>query len=162
MNLDEFEYAKKYISEGAYYFRKLRRLIELTEQKYDIVTNISPGTNFSSEIFYDLKPDYIENALTEMIDSKNLCNDTFHKCVDYCKPLMALNDETGSEILFYYYFLKVSITDISNQLYVGRKTCYRHLNKAISQLDSYLKESGQYNIKGSASKYKLENSLQNR
>jgi DNA-directed RNA polymerase specialized sigma24 family protein len=81
-----------------------------------------------------------------MIDSKQLYQETFHECVAYCKPLYDLPDETGSEILFYYYFLKFSMTDISKLLLVCKNTCYRHLNIAVSQLDSYLKESGNYKI----------------
>ncbi len=147
MKLEKFEYAKEYIREGTCCFRRLRRLSEVSNRKYEQATNISPLICRETEISYNFNPNVIENKIVDMIYSKQLCDETFHECIGYCKTLNVIDDETGSMILFYYFFLNVSIADISKQLFVGRKTCYRHLNKAVSQLDDYLRESGNYKIK---------------
>lgn len=137
MILKDYMYASKYINDCQKEFGELKRISGTINRYTSIITNIT--VMFKSDMIQHSNCNWAEDVMASRIDAQNELEMQRKKCMSVCSLLKMLDDVDGASIIFYYYMIKMNMFKVSEEIGLSVRSCWRHHNIALEQLDEYLK-----------------------
>lgn len=139
MQLSDYMYANKYIKDCQREFGELRRLAGTVSRYASIVTNISAV--FRLDKVQHSNENIFENAMANKIDAQDDLNRQWSRCIHVCSALKMVEDADGASVIYYYYFMKMKMVEVAEEIGISKRSCWRHHNVAIEQLNSCLQRN---------------------
>lgn len=137
MNLAEYKYAETYIHLRRAEVKRLKKLDDKAQHYFDVSTHITPsyGSEFVENSFKESK---VANAIGNMIDAQMLKTEVAEHFLEQCHVLDEVDDSAGAMIIYYFCIMQNQMPDVARMMDMSLRTCWRHLNIAVSELDEIL------------------------
>ena len=137
MRLCDYECADKYIKMCQQEFGELRRLAGTVKRYEDMVTNISSVLRLDKIQSNHNKQ--FEDFMARKIDAQKELDEQQSRCIAMCAFLKLIDDSEGASVIYYYYINKMKMPDISTEVGISLRSCWRHHNTALKQLEGVLR-----------------------
>lgn len=140
MIINDYTYASKYINDCQKEFGELKRISGTINRYTSIITKITVSLKF--DMIQHSNNNWAEDVMASRIDAQNELEMQKKKCISVCSLLKMLDDVDGASIIYYYYILKLNMFKVSEEIGLSVRSCWRHHNIALEQLDEYLRNKG--------------------
>lgn len=141
MKLDDFKYAGPYVKKLRQKTGELRRLAGNAQKYRDMATNISKILYPNMTGFNNYSREgKVAGNVTRMVDANERYTNAWSSFIKSCFKLSQISDVEGANIIFYYHVLQYTMSEVVEEVNLSRTSCWRHMDKALEQLDLILQK----------------------
>ena len=138
MQIDDYKYASIFIENRRLDIKDINRIVDKIRHYYDVSTNITSKIGLTTGGTHNFSDSKIENAIVNMAEYQNKELAAVNEFMKKCEALNRIGDPDGAYIIYKYCILGKKMDDISKEVMMSKRTCYRHLDIAVEELDYYL------------------------
>lgn len=140
MVLEDYKRAEQFLNRRRSEIRRMRKLDDRVQEYYNQSTKITPG--YGTERTTGGKIDSrVAFAVEKMIDTEILKTEVAAHFLQECRVFDEISDSIGAKVVFFYYLLEFHMGDVSEELQVSVRSCWRHLRVALAELESFLERA---------------------